>query len=87
LELAGKVFRYLEKYPRRGYTINPEPPEIDAPYNVVQLKQDFGGQYHYFREDLDPRFPTPLLNKLEVNILCDTDHAHNKVIGRSVTSA
>jgi hypothetical protein len=65
--------------------INPEPPEIDAPYDEVHLNQDFGGQYHYFKEELDPRFPEALLKELEVNIFCDADHAHDKVTGRSVT--
>jgi hypothetical protein len=85
LDLARKVFGYLRKYPRRGYVINPEPPKIEAPYDEVQLPQDFGGQYHYFKEDLDPRFPEPLLDELDVNIFCDADHAHDKVTGRSVT--
>jgi hypothetical protein len=85
LELARNVFGYLRKYTKRGYMINPEPPEIDSPYNVIQLEQDFRGQYHYFKEDLDPRFPEPLLNELEINIFCDADHAHDKVTGRSVT--
>jgi hypothetical protein len=52
---------------------------------VVQLKQDFGGQYHYFHEDLDPRFPKPLLNELKLSIFCDADHALDKVTGTSVT--
>jgi hypothetical protein len=34
---------------------------------------------------MDPRFPTPLIKKLEINIFCDADHAHDKVTGRSVT--
>jgi hypothetical protein len=85
LALAKKVFGYLRKYPKRGYMINPEPPQIDAPYDVVQLKQDFGGQYLYFHEDMDPRFPTPLIKELDINIFCHADHAHDKVTVRSVT--
>jgi hypothetical protein len=65
--------------------INPEAPEIDAPYNKVHLHYDFGGQYHYFKEDLDPRFPEGLLEELEVSTFYNPDHAHDKVTGRSVT--
>jgi hypothetical protein len=47
--------------------------------------KDVGGQYHYFKEDIDPRFPSPLQKEFEVNKLCDSDHGHDKVTGRSIT--
>jgi hypothetical protein len=86
LELARKIFGYLRKYPRRGYMINPAPPVMDAPYDEIHFKQDFGGQYHYFLDDLDPRFPEPLLEELEVNIFCNSDHAHDKDTGETIAS-
>jgi hypothetical protein len=86
LELATKIFGYLKKYPNQGYMINPAPPTFKSDdYDTVLLKQDFGGQYHYFKEDIDPRFPKPLINELPINIFCDADHAHDKVTGRSIT--
>lgn len=85
LECARKIFGYLRKYPSRGYLINPSPPIFDLEYQSIELRQDFGGQYHYFKEDLDPRFPEPLLQELEINMFCDSDHAHDKVTGRSIT--
>ena len=85
LDLAKKIFGYLKKYPRRGYIINPKPPKIAAEYQRVELKQDFGNQYRYFTEDVDPRFPKPLLPELDINIFCDSDHGHDKVTGRSIT--
>jgi hypothetical protein len=51
----------------------------------VTLQQDFGGQYHYFREEMDPRFPKPLIEELSINMFCDADHAHDKTTGRSIT--
>jgi hypothetical protein len=37
-------------------------------------------QYSYFQEELlDPRFPKPLLVKLDINILVNADHEHGKV--------
>jgi hypothetical protein len=65
--------------------INPRAPRFDVECKKVELKQDSGGQYHYFREELDPRFPTPLQDKLDVNILCNADHGHDKVTGRSIS--
>jgi hypothetical protein len=49
------------------------------------LKEDFGGQYHYFQEDLDPKFPEPLVPEMDTNICVDANHTHDKVTGGSVT--
>ena len=81
LGLAEDVLGYLKKYPAQGHIINPKPPKIDAKYSVVQLKEDFGSQYQYFQEDLDPRFPIPLVPEIDVNIFVDANHAHDKVTG------
>lgn len=65
--------------------INPSPPNIDLEYQQVELSKDFGNQYHYFTEDIDSWFPTPLLPELDINLFCDSDHGHDKVTGRSIT--
>ena len=85
LELARKIFGYLKKYPKRGYKINPEPPTFAIGYEPVEIKTDFGHQYSYFHEELDPRFPKPLLKELDITCFVDADHAHDKVTGRSIT--
>ena len=85
LSMAEEVLGYLKKYPSRGYIINPQPPTIDAKYEKVKVKEDFGGQYQYFHEDLDPRFPEPLIPELDINLFVDANHAHDKVTGRSIT--
>lgn len=46
---------------------------------------DFGNQYDYYIEEIDSQFPTPKIPQLDINIFCDSDHAHDKVTGRSVT--
>jgi hypothetical protein len=51
LEIAEDGLGYLKKYPAHGSIINPEPPSIDPKYEMVKLKEDFGGQYQYFQED------------------------------------
>ena len=85
LTLAKKIMGYLKKYPRRGYVVNPDPPLIDPEYEQVKLPNDFGNQYSYFREDLDPRFPPPIIKELELTVFCDSDHGHDKKTGRSIT--
>ena len=85
LEMARQIMGYLRKYPKRGYVVNPEPPHFDSVYSDVEVKCDFGNQYSYFREELDPRFPDPILKELDLNIFIDADHAHDKISGRSIT--
>ena len=84
--MARKIFGYLRKYPKRGYVINPDPPKIkDTSHSQIKVKEDFGYQYEYFNEELDPHFPEPLLPELEINMFVDADHAHDKLSGRSIT--
>eukprot|EP00957_Ditylum_brightwellii_P151629 11547143-Ditylum_brightwellii.AAC.1 len=81
LILVKRIFRYLKKYPKGGYAINPNPLRIDVEYKKVKVKLNFGTQYSYFREEIDPRFPKPLFEELDQNISCDVDHGHNKKTG------
>jgi hypothetical protein len=85
LAMAEDVLGYLKKYPNKGYVINSKPPSIDPQYETVKLKEDFGGQYKYFHEDLDPRFPPPPVPEMDINIFVDANHAHDKMTGRSIT--
>ena len=85
LQQAVKVLGYLKKYKKRGYVINPKPPNFDLDATEVPTPQDFGSQYHYFSEEIDPRFPEALIEEMETNVFVDSDHGHDKVTGRSVT--
>ena len=60
LKLAEKALGYLKKYKKRGFVINPEPPTFSVDFdNEIKLEQDFGSQYHYFKEEMDPKVPRP----------------------------
>ena len=85
MELAKKLYGYLKKYPKKGYYINADPPKIDLEFATATINDDYGHQYSYFKEDIDPRFPEPLMDELEVNMFADSDHGHDKVTGRSIT--
>ena len=86
LLLAQKVLGYLRTYPDRGYYVNPKEPEfVNQAYERVNVPQDFGNQYKYFKEDIDPRAPEPLLDEMSLLVFVDADHAHDKVSGRSIT--
>jgi hypothetical protein len=46
---------------------------------------DFEDLYAYAREDIDNHFPEPRGKELPVSIFFDSDHAHDKVTGRSIS--
>jgi hypothetical protein len=48
---------------------------------------DFVEQYAYAKEEIDPRFPHPIGEELNVSIFFDSDHAHDKVTGRSMVES
>ena len=84
--LARKILGYLKKYPKRGIVIDPSPPKItDYPDIPPDKFEEFGHQYQYFKEEHDPKFPTPAIPELDITIFCDADHAHDLVTGRSIT--
>ena len=86
LEMARHLMGYLKKYKKKGIIINPEEPELSKPLGDVEVKyEDFTHQYKYYQEELDPYFPKPHINELDINIYSDSDHAHDLVTGRSIT--
>ena len=62
--------------------MDPRPPNITPSGEDVKW-EDFGHQYKYYTEEMDPFFPDPTVNKLATTIFCDSDHAHDLVTGRS----
>ncbi|MEM7297751.1 MAG: hypothetical protein AAF391_05735 [Bacteroidota bacterium] len=86
LEAVERILGYLKKYPKKGIVINPTNPQYNNPtYTKATFTEDFGNQYKYFIEDIDPRFPEPLIQTLSTTFSSDSDHAHDKVTGRSIT--
>ena len=85
LDMARRIFGYLNKYPKRGYSINPQPLTINADYEKVHMKYYFGNQYAYFNEDIYGWFPEPLLDELDNHLFVVSDYGNNKITGRSIT--
>ena len=57
----------------------------ENPQTPSEKFEEFGHQYQYFKEELDPKFPKPKVKELDITIFCDADHAHDLVTGRSIT--
>ena len=45
IELAIRIFSYLNNHPKRGYVINPQTLTIDVDDEKVYMKYDSGNQY------------------------------------------
>lgn len=50
-------------------------------HNVI----DFVEQYTYTKEEIDPRFSKPMGKELAMSIFFNSDHAHDKITGRSIS--
>jgi hypothetical protein len=84
LSRALRIWGYLKKYPNRSLSIK----SGKFPIPGEQLDHsfiDFVEQYAYAKEEIDPRFPHPIGEELSVSIFFDSDHAHDKVTGRSIS--
>jgi hypothetical protein len=84
LSRALRIWGYLKKYPSRSLSIK----SISFPLPGETLDQDlinFTEQYAYAKEEIDPRFPRPMGKELDVSVFFDSDHAHDKVTGRSIS--
>ena len=83
LKRAIKIYGYLKKYPKKGYTIDPRDPILNIKYE--EMKPDFGNQYSDFIEEQDPKVPDQKMKELEISIFVDSNHGHDKITGKSVT--
>lgn len=79
-----RIWGYLKKYPNQALNIVHTPVQ-----NVDEIQQkqiiDFANQYSYAKEEIDAHFPVPLGDEMKVNIYFDSDHANDKVSGRSIS--
>jgi hypothetical protein len=74
----------LKKYPDKSISIDARDP-IYAVGHEAELRPDFADQYSYASEEIDKMFPTPLGPELATTIFFDSDHAHDKITGRSIS--
>jgi hypothetical protein len=79
-----QLWGYLKKYPDKAVAIDAREPIFD-PMEPEDFEPDFEDQYRYASEDIDPMFPEPLHSELPVSIFFDSDHAHDKKTGRSIS--
>jgi hypothetical protein len=79
-----RVWGYLKKYPNRAIRIDSSP--FKGKPDVKQKEVfNFADQYSYAVEEMDKSFPKTLGEELDVNIFFDSDHAHDRKTGRSIS--
>ena len=81
--MAQGILGYIKKYPKKAYIINPKKPNFDLELDTMGI--DFGKDYDYFKEDIDPHAPESLHKELEVTIFIDSSHGEDTTTGRSIT--
>jgi hypothetical protein len=82
---ALQIWGYLKKYPHRCLHINSNAFTVkgeELDFNLI----DFMEQYNYATEEIDPKFPKPIGQELDVSIFFDSDHGHDKITGHSISS-
>jgi hypothetical protein len=75
---------YLKKYPNLCIALHPNPMEILGETIDCSLLS-MSDQYVYPHEELDPKFPAAKGERLDVSIYFNSDHAHDKKTGRSIS--
>ena len=65
LKMAQGILGYIKKYPKKAYFINPKKPNFDLKLDSMGI--DFGKDYDYFKEDIDPHAPA---QRVRSNHLC-----------------
>lgn len=90
LKEAERMFKYLNQYPERWIKIDPAKHEtmkeakLDDPFKVEDVKS-WKRLYKDATEELDPKFPKPIMAKLSTAVYFDSNWAHDKKTRRSVT--
>jgi hypothetical protein len=81
---ALRIWGYFKKYPNRCIIIDSSP--VKMPRQAIDCSLlSASDQYVYAHKELDPKFPTPLGEELNASIYFDSDHAHDKKTGRSIS--
>jgi len=83
-----RIFGYLKKFKNRRIVVDSNDLIViggkDAlNINLPELLKD---QYPDAVEEIDCKVPKPLVNEMEITAFVDSDHAHDKVTRRSITS-
>jgi hypothetical protein len=79
-----RVWGYLKKYPSRALDINSDKFSIMGE-ELDPTVVDFVSQYEYAKDEIDPQFPEPIGQEIDVSVFYDSDHAHDRVTGRSIS--
>ena len=86
LDRVLMVFGYLKKYKNRRIVIDLKNPIYVGGKDALKLdfRTMFKDQYPDAAEDIYIKVPDPLIDKLEITVFVDSDHAHDKWTQRSI---
>jgi hypothetical protein len=87
LDAAIRIFCYLKHYPEKWikFDTNPHIPDGDLEDPAANLDPEWTDYYHGAKEEIDPKAPKPLGEKLGTTVYFDSNFAHDEVTRRSIT--
>ena len=77
------MFKCLKKYPKIGMIVDSAEPIHVGEMKII--KPYFGNQHWEFNEEIDDKFPEPLVEEIGMTIFLDSNHGHDEVTGKSIT--
>ena len=78
------MFGFLKKCRKRGIVVNQAEPTLAG--ELETIKPDFGNQCCKFNEDIDCKFPEPLMHEIGIITFVDSNYGNCKVAGKLITS-
>jgi hypothetical protein len=87
LERLLRVFGYLKKRPNWRIVVDSRDPIYKGGEDSLSraFTKELGNQYPGAFEEINANLPKPLINKIEITVFVNSDHAHDKVSRRSIT--
>jgi hypothetical protein len=84
---ALRVFGYLKKRPNRRVVVDSRDPIYRGGKDAMNLDftQDLQNNYQDAFKEIDVNLPKAIVDEMEITVFVDSDHAHDKVLRRSIT--
>ena len=79
-----RLFQYINKFPDRMLRVDASDPKVQGEC-IMPKNADFTQQYPDAKGEMDQKVPLTRGASLSTSVWFDSDHAHDKVICRSIT--
>ena len=87
LDRVLRVFGYLKMKPNRRIVIDSDDPGLTGAEEALSKDYtlELGSRYPDSFEEIDVNLPEPIIDEIKITTFVDSDHAHDKIMRRSIT--